>query len=140
MTDDEWHRVLRVNLDGVFLHVPDSDATHGGAAVTAARSSSPRRARSSEGQARGQNYGASKGGVVSMMRAIAVEHARHGIRANAIVPGWIETAMTEPAFGWDRSWRRCCRASRNGDGERPTTSAASPSIWPARRPPTTRAT
>ena len=36
------------------------------------------------------------------MKGIAVEHARHGIRANAIVPGWIETHMTAPAMGWDK--------------------------------------
>jgi NAD(P)-dependent dehydrogenase (short-subunit alcohol dehydrogenase family) len=53
------------------------------------------------GQARGQHYGASKAGVISMMKAIAVEHARHGIRCNAILPGWIESEMTEAALGWD---------------------------------------
>jgi NAD(P)-dependent dehydrogenase (short-subunit alcohol dehydrogenase family) len=52
------------------------------------------------GQQRGQHYGASKAGVISMMRAIAVEHARHGIRSNAILPGWIASDMTAPAFGW----------------------------------------
>ena len=35
------------------------------------------------------------------MKGLAVELARYGIRANAILPGWIETAMTEGAFGWD---------------------------------------
>ena len=36
-----------------------------------------------------------------MMRGLAVELARHGIRANAILPGWIETAMTEHSLGSD---------------------------------------
>jgi NAD(P)-dependent dehydrogenase (short-subunit alcohol dehydrogenase family) len=54
------------------------------------------------GQQKGQHYGASKAGVVSMMKAIAVEHARHGVRANAVLPGWIETEMTGPAFGYDK--------------------------------------
>ena len=36
-----------------------------------------------------------------MMKAIAVEHARHGIRSNAVLPGWIESEMTAPALGWD---------------------------------------
>jgi len=40
--------------------------------------------------------------VVSMVKAIAVEYARNGIRANAIVPGWIETPMTSPVFNIDR--------------------------------------
>jgi NAD(P)-dependent dehydrogenase (short-subunit alcohol dehydrogenase family) len=54
------------------------------------------------GQQRGQHYAGSKGAVISMMKGIAVEHARHGIRCNAIVPGWIESEMTAPAFGWDK--------------------------------------
>jgi NAD(P)-dependent dehydrogenase (short-subunit alcohol dehydrogenase family) len=47
-----------------------------------------------EGAARNQAYAATKGGVVSMMKAVAVEHGRYGIRANAILPGWIATDMT----------------------------------------------
>jgi len=37
-----------------------------------------------------------------MMKALAVELARHGVRANAILPGWIDTPMTEKALAWDR--------------------------------------
>src|SRR5882672_8464342 len=53
------------------------------------------------GQARGEHYAASKGGLIAMMKALAVELARHGVRANAILPGWIETPMTEKAFAWN---------------------------------------
>jgi NAD(P)-dependent dehydrogenase (short-subunit alcohol dehydrogenase family) len=38
-----------------------------------------------------------KGAVVSMMKSIAVEHARYGVRANSILPGWIATDMTQGA-------------------------------------------
>ena len=41
---------------------------------------------------------ATKGGLISMLRALAVEFARHGVRANAILPGWIETDMTANAI------------------------------------------
>jgi NAD(P)-dependent dehydrogenase (short-subunit alcohol dehydrogenase family) len=37
--------------------------------------------------------------MISMIRALAVEFARNGIRANAILPGWIETNMTAGAIG-----------------------------------------
>ena len=101
MTAEEWRRVLRVNLDGAFFtfraavrHMVERGGG-GSLAVTSSLSAM-------EGQARGQHYASTKGGVVSMVKAIAVEHARHGIRANAIVPGWIETGMTAPLFNMDR--------------------------------------
>jgi NAD(P)-dependent dehydrogenase (short-subunit alcohol dehydrogenase family) len=48
------------------------------------------------GAPRGVHYSASKGGVVAMTRAMALELAPHGIRVNAIGPGFIETPMTAP--------------------------------------------
>ena len=54
------------------------------------------------GAARNQHYAATKGAVVSMTYALSVEMARYGITANAILPGWIETAMTERAFNWEK--------------------------------------
>ena len=50
------------------------------------------------GAARSEHYGATKGAVISMIRGLAVEYARHGIRANAILPGWVETEMTDNLF------------------------------------------
>ena len=101
MSTAEWKRVMRVNLDGAFFTLRAAAkhmAGHGqggslvGTASLAAIS----------GQPRGEHYAATKGGLISMMRALAVEFARHGIRANAILPGWIETAMTEKALAWDK--------------------------------------
>jgi NAD(P)-dependent dehydrogenase (short-subunit alcohol dehydrogenase family) len=50
-----------------------------------------------EGAARNEAYAATKGAVISMIKSIAVEHARYGVRANAILPGWIATDMTAMA-------------------------------------------
>lgn len=100
MTTEEWRRVLRVNLDGVFFTFRAAVRhmiQRGGGGSLAATSSLA----SIEGQAKGQHYAAAKGGVVSMIKALAVELARYGIRANAIVPGWIDTPMTEPLFQWE---------------------------------------
>ena len=101
MTDDEWHHVMRVNLDGAFytaqIAVQHMVARGEGGSLVFTTSGS-----AYFGQQRGQHYGASKAGLISMMRAIAVEHARHGIRSNAILPGWIESEMTAPALGWDK--------------------------------------
>jgi 2-dehydro-3-deoxy-D-gluconate 5-dehydrogenase len=42
-------------------------------------------------------YAASKGGIVQMTRAIACAWARDNIQVNAVLPGWIDTAMTQRA-------------------------------------------
>jgi NAD(P)-dependent dehydrogenase (short-subunit alcohol dehydrogenase family) len=101
LTTEEWHRVLRINLDGVFFTLRAA-ARHmiergGGGSLVVTSSLA-----ALEGQARGEHYAASKGAVISMVKALAVELARYGIRANAVLPGWIESPMTEPVFNWDR--------------------------------------
>ncbi len=97
MTTEEWRRVLRVNLDGVFFTLRAA-ARHmtergggGSLAVTASLAAI-------EGAPRGEHYAATKGAVISLMKGLAVELARHDVRANVIIPGWIDTPMTEGAL------------------------------------------
>ncbi|MHA1972886.1 MAG: SDR family NAD(P)-dependent oxidoreductase, partial [Candidatus Hodarchaeales archaeon] len=45
---------------------------------------------------RAEHYAATKMGVIGITRCIAVEYARNNIRANAVIPGWIQTDMTQP--------------------------------------------
>lgn len=98
MSADEWRRVLKVNLDGAFFTFRAA-ARHmverGGGGVLVGTASLA----AIEGAARSEHYAATKGGLISMIRALAVEFARHGVRANAILPGWIETDMTANAIG-----------------------------------------
>jgi NAD(P)-dependent dehydrogenase (short-subunit alcohol dehydrogenase family) len=98
MSSEEWRRVLKVNLDGAFFTFRAA-ARHmvarGGGGVLVGTASLA----AIEGAARSEHYAATKGGMISMIRALAVEFARHGIRANAILPGWIETDMTANAIG-----------------------------------------
>ena len=98
MSAAEWRRVLKVNLDGAFFtfraaarHMIERDG--GGALVGTASLAAI------EGAPRSEHYAATKGGLISMIRSLAVEFARHGVRANAILPGWIETNMTADAIG-----------------------------------------
>ncbi len=44
-------------------------------------------------------YGASKGGVVQLTKALAVAYAPEGVRVNAVAPGWIRTSLTAPVHG-----------------------------------------
>ena len=101
MDAEEWKRVTRVNLDGAFYTLRPAArhlVAHGQGGACAGTGSLA----AISGQPRGEHYAATKGGLISMIRALAVEFARHGIRANAILPGWIETAMTEKALNWDK--------------------------------------
>ena len=54
------------------------------------------------GAPRNQAYAATKGAVLSMVRGLAVEYARYGIRANSVLPGWIRSDMTAAAQKWDK--------------------------------------
>lgn len=101
MTLDDWRRVQRVNSEGAFLTLRAAarhmvERGEGGSLVGVASLAAI------EGQPRGQSYAHSKGGMVSMMKACAVELARYGVTANSVLPGWIDTPMTEGTFRWDR--------------------------------------
>ncbi len=54
------------------------------------------------GAPRSVHYAATKAGVLAITRALAVDYARYGIRANAVVPGWIDTPMTENTIHTER--------------------------------------
>jgi NAD(P)-dependent dehydrogenase (short-subunit alcohol dehydrogenase family) len=97
MSTEEWRRVLKVNLDGAFFTFRVA-ARHmvergGGGALVATASLA-----AIHGAPRSEHYAATKGALISMIRTLAVEFARHGVRAHAILPGWIETDMTANAI------------------------------------------
>ena len=92
--------VMAVNLDGVFWtfreackHMKEraNRGDPGGSLVVTSSVSAV------HGAPRNQAYAATKGAVIPMIRGIAVEYARYGVRANAILPGWIATDMTAGA-------------------------------------------
>lgn len=101
MSLDEFRRVQRINVEGVFLTFRAAarhmiERGEGGSLVATASTAAV------EGAARNSHYGASKGAVTAFVRALAVEMARHRIRVNSILPGWIETDMTARSFGNDK--------------------------------------
>jgi NAD(P)-dependent dehydrogenase (short-subunit alcohol dehydrogenase family) len=90
-----FERVIAVNLTGTMRICQRARpllAKMGGAIVNIASMYS------FFGAGHAPGYGASKGGVAQLTRALAREYADHGIRVNAVAPGWIKTAITEPVF------------------------------------------
>ena len=88
----QWHRVLRVNLTGVFL-TGQAAARHmvkqgGGRIVNIASINAFRGVENLVG------YNAAKAGVVELTKTMAVELAQHGITVNAIAPAQIDTRLT----------------------------------------------
>ena len=90
-TDEEWHRVMSTNVDGLFrcsrAALPALRAAGGGAIVNIS---------STNGLVGGPGlaaYCASKGAVTNLTRAMALDHAHEGIRINAVCPGAVDTNM-----------------------------------------------
>lgn len=94
----DWKKLMSINLDGVFLTL-QAAARHmierakngdafGRLVITSSMASRM-------GVARHEDYGASKSAVNSLSKALAVELARYKITSNTILPGWVESEMTQ---------------------------------------------
>lgn len=93
MTEQQWDAVIAVNLKSAFNYIhavlPIMMRQKNGSIINMA---SVVGVHGNAGQA---NYAASKAGLIALAKSIAQEVGSRGIRANAIAPGFIETAMTE---------------------------------------------
>jgi NAD(P)-dependent dehydrogenase (short-subunit alcohol dehydrogenase family) len=104
-SEDEWRKMFATNLDGVF-HVFQVAARHmteraqqGDAFGRLVATSS---LASLFGTARNEHYAATKAALNALCRALAVELARYGVTANAILPGWIKSDMTARIMADDK--------------------------------------
>ena len=92
-TLDDWETIIRVNLTGTFLTakhtIPHLLANGGGAIVTTGSISSQIIALGGAAS----SYAASKGGVLQLTKAIAVDYGPQGIRANCLCPGVVRTRL-----------------------------------------------
>ena len=105
---DLWRQVLSVNLDGTFLmchaalpHLLESGGNIVNAGSTAGLSGLPY----------GAAYGASKGGVHALTRALAVEFTQRGVRCNSVCPASIETSMFRSPIPEDAERRLLTRSA-----------------------------
>lgn len=102
---EDFKKMESINLHGVLFTLREA-ARHmverfkagdpGGSLVAIASTAAI------HGAARNEHYGATKGAVVSMSRAMAVELGRYKIRVNSICPGWVRSEMTAGAQSWDK--------------------------------------
>ena len=104
-TEEEWRKMFATNLDGVF-HVFQATARH----MTERAEGGDRFGRlvatsslaSLFGTARNEHYAGTKAALNALCRALAVELARYGVTANAILPGWIKSDMTAGIMANDK--------------------------------------
>jgi len=94
LTEKEWDEMMAVNLKGVFsvIHyaVPHMVSNRAGSIIVVSSTAGQR------GEAFHTHYGASKGGVISLVKGLSTELAPHNIRVNCVAPGWVDTDMCAP--------------------------------------------
>jgi NAD(P)-dependent dehydrogenase (short-subunit alcohol dehydrogenase family) len=102
---EQWRSLMRINLDGVFLTFQAAArhmiAAGGGSLIAISSIMGTHRVID-----RSAPYAASKAGLTGLVRSAAFDLARHGIRVNAILPGFIETGMTDTMLSNERFAQR----------------------------------
>jgi 3-oxoacyl-[acyl-carrier protein] reductase len=96
LTPEAWSETLRVNLDGAYAVCRAAAAVmvpRGRGAIVLIASTAGQR-----GEAEYAHYAASKGALIAFTKSLASELAPHGIRVNAVAPGWVLTDMTRHVF------------------------------------------
>ena len=92
LSEREWDEMVRVNLKSVYsvIHyaVPHMIAQRGGRIVAISSTAGQR------GEAFHTHYGATKGAIISFVKGLAAELARHNILVNCVAPGWVDTDMS----------------------------------------------
>ncbi len=92
MSEKQWDEMIRVNLKSVYsvIHfsVPQMIKQKGGKIIPVTSTAAQR------GESLHTHYGASKGGVISLVKGLSTELAKHNILVNSIAPGWVTTDMS----------------------------------------------
>ena len=99
----DFRHVLEVNLVATFILSREAgklmiDRGEGGAIVNVASAAGI----VGSGDLPQASYAASKAGSINMTRELAIQWARHGIRVNAVAPGWVDTDMTSEYLATER--------------------------------------
>jgi NAD(P)-dependent dehydrogenase (short-subunit alcohol dehydrogenase family) len=103
LTAEKWHDLLKINLDGAFFTLREgarqmvkrAEAGEPGGSLVFCGSLSMLHGLPGKG-----NYAAAKGAMGAVIRGMAVEFGKYGIRANTVAPGYIKTEMTGSGQEW----------------------------------------
>ena len=107
MTERQWDEMMAVNLKGVYavIHyaVPAMIRRKSGRIIVVSSTAGQR------GEAFHTHYGASKGGVISLVKGLSTELAPRGILVNCVAPGWADTDMCTPVVRNRREYQQALR-------------------------------
>src|ERR1700688_4670458 len=96
MSEKQWDDMIRINLKSVYsiIHfsVPQMIKQKSGRLIPISSTAGQR------GESLHTHYGASKGGIISFVKGLATELARHNILVNSVAPGWVATDMSNPVL------------------------------------------
>jgi 3-oxoacyl-[acyl-carrier protein] reductase len=91
MTERQWDEMMAINLKGVYTAIrqatPQMIRQKAGRIIVVSSTAGQR------GEAFHTHYGASKGGVISLVKGLSTELAPHSILVNCVAPGWVDTDM-----------------------------------------------
>lgn len=100
MTLAEWRDMINANLTGAFIVCSEALRL----LAQPSEGNAPKRivfiasTAGQRGEAFHSHYAASKGGIISLTKSLAVELAPQGLTVNCVAPGWVRTEMTEPVY------------------------------------------
>jgi 3-oxoacyl-[acyl-carrier protein] reductase len=104
MTIDEWNETMNVNLTSTYLItkllVPGMKKNNFGRIINIASTAGQR------GEAFHSHYAASKGGMISLTKSLALELGKHNITVNCVAPGWAITDMTTDSLNDSATYKK----------------------------------
>lgn len=118
VSDEEWLRVININLNGVFWccrSVGRRMLERGSGSIVNIASMSGSIVNKPQPQS---HYNASKAGVIHLTKSLAAEWAARGVRVNSVSPGYIGTEMTKRGMAnaeWNRQWHEMTPMGRIGE-------------------------
>ncbi len=103
---ENWEETIKINLTATFLFtkfsIPSMKQNHFGRIINITSTAGQR------GEPFHSHYAASKGGVISFTKSLAVELGEFNITVNSVAPGWVETGMSEEVFS-DKEYKEKVR-------------------------------